>query len=254
MERLRAWGRLIRLAMHALHCIAVCAFVFPFLGAPARMRRVGWACAKALRCLGIALHTQGAALPGPVLLVANHVSWLDILAVNAVRPVRFVSKADVQGWPVLGWIIACGGTLFIQRERKRDAMRVLHQVADALRAGDVIAVFPEGTTGDARALLPFHANLLQAAITTSTVVQPVALHYSDARAPRSEAALWIGATTLMDSLWRIARADRLSATVRMLDALPAAGLERRALVQRASAAIARALDADVIESKPQPRA
>ena len=241
MIRLRASGRLIRLAVHALHCIAVCAFVFPFLRAPARMRRVGWACAKALRCLGIALQTQGVALPGPVLLVANHVSWLDILAVNAVQPARFVSKADVQSWPVLGWIIACGGTLFIQRERKRDAMRVLHQVADALRAGAVIAVFPEGTTGDARALLPFHANLLQAAITTASVVQPVALHYADAIAARSDAALWIGETTLMDSLWRIAGADRLCATVRMLDPLPAGDLDRRALAQRARETIALAL-------------
>ena len=131
MDRFRASVRLLRLALHALHCIAICALVFPWLGAPARMRRVGWACAKALRCLGIALHVDGTALPGPVLIVANHVSWLDILALNAAQPARFVSKADVQSWPVLGWIITCGGTLFIQRERKRDAMRVLHQIGRA---------------------------------------------------------------------------------------------------------------------------
>ena len=241
MERLRASGRLILLAMHALHCIAVCAFVFPLLGAPARMQRVGWACAKALRCLGIALHVDGTALPGPVLIVANHVSWLDILALNAVQPARFVSKADVQSWPVLGWIITCGGTLFIQRERKRDAMRVLHQVADALREGDVIAVFPEGTTGDARALLPFHANLLQAAIATESAVQPVALHYSDAIAARSDAALWLGDTTLLDSLWRIAKAQGLTATARLLAPLASGRSERRELARRAREVIGEAL-------------
>ena len=242
MNRPRALWRLARFGVHGLHCIGVCALVFPFLDARARSRRVGWACAKALRCLGIGLRAHGAAQPGPVLLVANHVSWLDILAVNAVQPARFVSKADVQSWPVLGWIIACGGTLFIQRERKRDAMRVLHEVAAALQAGDVIAVFPEGTTGDGRNLLPFHANLLQAAVKTGTAAQPLALRYSDANSARSEAALWVGETTLVQSLWRIAGADRLTVTVRLLAPMPSADVERRELARRASECIGEALD------------
>ena len=242
MNRPRALWRLARFGVHGLHCIGVCALVFPFLDARARSRRVGWACAKALRCLSIGLRAHGAARPGPVLLVANHVSWLDILAVNAVQPARFVSKADVQSWPVLGWIIACGGTLFIQRERKRDAMRVLHEVAAALQAGDVIAVFPEGTTGDGRNLLPFHANLLQAAVKTGTAAQPLALRYSDANSARSEAALWVGETTLVQSLWRIAGADRLTVTVRLLAPMPSADVERRELARRASECIGAALD------------
>ena len=242
MQRLRAFWRLARFGVHGLHCVGVCALVMPFLGAPARSRRVGWACAKALRCLGIGLRMHGVAQPGPVLLVANHVSWLDILAVNAVQPARFVSKADVQSWPVLGWIIACGDTLFIQREHKRDAMRVLHEVAAALQAGDVIAVFPEGTTGDGRALLPFHANLLQAAVKTGTAAQPVALRYSDAISARSDAALWVGETTLAQSLWRIACAQRLTVTVWLLAPMPSADLERRELARRARDCIAASLD------------
>ena len=79
-----------------------------------------------------------------------------------------------------GWW-SSGGTLFIERERKRDALRVVHQIAAALRAGDIVAVFPEGTTGDGRDVLPFHANLLQAAIATGAPVQPVVLRYRDAR-------------------------------------------------------------------------
>ena len=119
-----------------------------------------------LTVMGIRLECAGALQPAPVLLLANHVSWLDILAIDAWRPVRFVSKADVRKWPLLGFMVACGGTLFIERERKRDALRVVHQVADALRAGASVAVFPEGTTGAGPLLLPFHANLLQAAIST----------------------------------------------------------------------------------------
>lgn len=190
--------------------------------------------------MGLRMH--GVAQPGPVLLVANHVSWLDILAVNAVQPARFVSKADVLAWPVLGWVIACGGTLFIQRESKRDAMRVLHEVAAALQAGDVVAVFPEGATGDGRALLPFHANLLQAAVKTGTAVQPVALRYSDASSTRSDAALWVGETTLAQSLWRIACADRLKVRVRLLAPLPSADLERRQLARQARDCIGAALE------------
>lgn len=242
MKPLRASWRLWRFGVHGLHCILMCALAFPFLGPAARARRVGWACAKALRMLGIGLRSEGAALPGPVLLVANHISWVDILALNAVQPARFVSRADVQSWPVLGWVIACGGTLFIERERKRDAMRVLHEVAAALQAGDVIAVFPEGTTGDGRTLLPFHANLLQAAITTGAAAQPVALRYSDAGAALSEAALWIGETTLVQSMWRIACAESLTVTVRMCPPLATQHVERRALAQRTREQIALVLD------------
>ena len=102
-----------------------------------------------------------------------------------MRPARFVSKADVRHWPLLGWLVACGGTLFIERERKRDALRVVHQMAEALQAGETVAVFPEGTTSDGHGLLPFHANLLQAAIATETPVQPVALRYHRRRRRRS---------------------------------------------------------------------
>ena len=124
--------------------------------------------------------TEGQFRSRATLVTANHVSWLDIAAVHAVCPqARFVSKADVRHWPLLGWLIGAVGTLFIERERKRDAMRVVHQMAESLIAGDVVAVFPEGTTGDGRALLPFHANLLQAAIAAEAPVQPVALRYTE---------------------------------------------------------------------------
>ncbi len=242
MNRLRALWRLARLFVHGLHCIAVCALLFPFLGPAGRSRRVGWACERGLRCLGIALVQHGHSKPGPVLTVANHISWLDILALNAVRPMRFVSKADVQAWPVLGWIIACGGTLFIERERKRDAMRVLHQVAAALQAGDVLAVFPEGTTNDKRELLSFHANLLQAAVRTGVAVQPVALGYSDRGAARSKAAVWVGETTLAQSLWRIAISEGLTVTVRLLAPMQSPGVGRRDLARRARDCIGSALD------------
>ncbi|MBW8313713.1 MAG: 1-acyl-sn-glycerol-3-phosphate acyltransferase, partial [Hydrogenophaga sp.] len=147
-----------------------------------------------LRIMGVELVVCGTPpANGPVLLVANHISWLDIVVMNAAQPARFVSKADVKHWPVLGALITGAGTLYIERESRRDAMRVVHQMAERLRAHDTIAVFPEGTTGDGRSLLPFHANLFQAAISANAPVLPVAMTYVDgASGARSDAPLFIG--------------------------------------------------------------
>src|SRR3569832_1870289 len=114
-----------------------------------------------------------------MLLVANHISWLDILVVHAARHCRFVSKSEVKRWPLIGTLATGANTLNIERESRRDAVRVVHHMAEALRAGDVLAVFPEGTTSDGRALLPFHANLIQAAISAAAPVLPVALSFMD---------------------------------------------------------------------------
>ncbi len=194
--------------------------------------------------LGLQIHGSGEPHGGATLLVANHISWLDILAINAVHPARFVSKADVRAWPLLGWLVAGGGTLFIERERKRDALRVVHQIADALKQGDTIAMFPEGTTGDGLSLLPFHANLLQAAVSTETPLQPIALRYIDADSQPSRAVVWVGDTTLVASLWQVATAHRMQAFVTLLPAVPTHTRERRELAEGVRAQIAAALGFD----------
>ncbi len=188
---------------------------------------------RMLRRLGVEVRVSGTAHPGAVLMAANHVSWLDIPALHASAPqARFVSKSAIAHWPLLGRLARAGGTLFIERERKRDAMRVVHEIAAALRHGDAVAVFPEGTTGSGDAVLPFHANLLQAAITTATAVQPVVLRYSEPGLPVSVAAQYIGDTTLVESLMKVCRARGLVVDVRFLPAEPAGELDRRALAQR----------------------
>ncbi len=218
--------------------------LLPLKGEAARHTRVQWWSRKMLRLMGVGLQVQGMFRPGAKLIVSNHVSWLDILAVHAVCPqARFVSKADVQGWPLLGRLVAAGGTLYIQREKRRDAMRVVHQMADALRAGETVAVFPEGTTADGHELLPFHANLLQAAIATEVPIQPVALRYRDARHAVSPAAEYVGETTLTQSLWKIAGAEQLVVALQVLPAQGTAHADRRALAQGLREEIQRALQA-----------
>jgi 1-acyl-sn-glycerol-3-phosphate acyltransferase len=218
--------------LHVLLGALICATVFPFITPARRMHIVGWWSARMLAVLGIRLVRDGRIGAGPLLLVANHISWLDILAINAVQPARFVAKADVRHWPLLGWLVACGGTLFIERERKRDALRVVHQVAAALRAGEILAVFPEGTTSDGHGVLPFHANLLQAAVATHAPVLALALRYSDRNSPVSAAAAYVGDMHLLASIWSTAMAQGLQVSVRLATprATPA-GTDRRALAE-----------------------
>ena len=134
-------------------------------------------------------------------------------------------------------LIDSAGTLFIERENRRDALRVVHRDGRGLLAGDTVAVFPEGTTGSGPALLPFHANLLQAAIATGAPVQPVALRYGDPGRRFSPAAAWVGDTTLLDSLWALARSDGLVVHLDVVALLATVHADRRALASRLRALI-----------------
>jgi 1-acyl-sn-glycerol-3-phosphate acyltransferase len=224
-----AW-RLVLLCAHLVHGLAVMRLHFASLDSAGRHARIQWWSATLLRRLGITITVQGTVRAGATLLVANHVSWLDIAAIHAAAPqARFVAKSDVKRWPLVGRLVAGAGTLFIERESRRDALRVVHRMADALRAGDTLAVFPEGTTGPGRELLPFHANLLQAAIATEIPVQPVVLRFFQPGHAFSPAAEFVGRTTLVQSMWRMACAQGLQVEVRLLGAEGTAHADRRAL-------------------------
>ena len=241
MRALRAVLRLAGAFVHALRGLLTILLVFPRLDAAQRESRVqAWA-ARMLEILGISVEVRGTRpLHGPLLLVANHISWLDILVLHAARHCRFVSKADVRRWPLLGTLATGAGTLYIERESRRDAMRVVHHMAEALRTGDVLAVFPEGTTTDGSQLLPFHGNLLQAAIAADAPVLPVALVYLDARTgQRSRSVAYVGDDTLLASLWRTLAGPRVLARVQYGAAQGAAGRDRRTWAADLHAAVER---------------
>ena len=236
--------RVGRLVLHVLHGMAVMALRFPSLDSAGRHARIAWWSAGLLRAVGVGLRIQGVPRPGATLLVANHVSWLDIAALHAAVPqARFVSKADVLHWPLLGWLVAGAGTLFIERDRKRDALRVVHAMAEALRAGETVAVFPEGTTGEGPELLPFHANLLQAAIATATPIQPAVLRFADTVHRFSNAVTFVGEATLLQSLWRVASARGLVVHVDLLGSQASAHADRRALAETLRSLMAQRLAA-----------
>ncbi|MES2939913.1 MAG: lysophospholipid acyltransferase family protein [Pseudomonadota bacterium] len=221
--------KLLRALAHAVAGWLTILFVFPRIDAPAREAHVQVWSVKMLRILGVRLRVHGRPVAaGPVLLVANHISWLDILAMHAARYCRFVSKADIQRWPLVGTLATGAGTLYIQREKRRDALRVVHSMTQSLQAGDVVAVFPEGTTGDGTALLPFHGNLIQAALAADAPVQPLGLRYVDAASGEpSFAARYIAQDTLIGSAWRLLRSAPIEAVVAFGEPHGAEGRDRR---------------------------
>ncbi|MFM6989816.1 MAG: lysophospholipid acyltransferase family protein [Rhodoferax sp.] len=226
---MQAWVRLLRIVAQLCKGLWIIYRRFPAMEQGAREAAVqAWACSM-LECAGVQLQVRGPVpLQGPALLVSNHISWLDILVLHAARHCRFVSKADIAHWPVVGTLATAAGTLYITRESRRDALRVVHHMAECLGAGDVVAVFPEGTTGDGSEVLPFHANLLQAAIATDAPVVPIGLKFLNARTGLpSFAPCYIGDDTLVASVWRTLSAQDVLAVVQFGDAQHSGGRDRR---------------------------
>lgn len=185
-----------------------------------------WAQAM-LRAMGVQCRVQGQAHDGPVMWVANHIAWLDILVLHSMGYARFVAKSEVHGWPLIGPMAAAAGTLFIERATRKDALRVVHQIATAFEQGDRVAFFPEGTTSQGDTVLPFHANLLQAAVVTSTPVQPVLIRYFNAQGERATHVRYIDDDSLLASVWRVLSAPQTLVQVRWALAQQPQGRHRR---------------------------
>ena len=229
MNRLLGIWKLLRLAAHCFAGLFTVCVVFPKLASAQREQKVmAWA-RGVLRCLKVELVVIGQpSFPGPLMLVANHTSWLDITALHASLFSRFIAKHELRLWPVIGFMAAQSGTFFLERHSGRDALRAVHHIAKSLQDGEVVAVFPEGTTSDGSAVLPFHGNLLQAAISVNAPVQPVCIQYLDAHSgQRSEAPNYVGDVHFLVSLWSIVCAENLSVRVQFGMPQWASGRTRR---------------------------
>ncbi len=226
---MRVIVKLLRGIWHVLLGWFTIYFRFPQLNPQQREARVQVWASQLLRIWDIELEVRGKpVLLGPALLVCNHISWLDIVVIHATRHCRFVSKSELREWPLIGTLATGAGTLYIERENRKDAMRMVKEMAGALKDGDVLAVFPEGTTGDGFDLLPFHANLIQSAIDGDAPIQPLALQYLDSRSGEiSMAARFVGDDTLVGSIWSTLNSTGLRAIVNFGEIEVAAGRDRR---------------------------
>jgi 1-acyl-sn-glycerol-3-phosphate acyltransferase len=199
-------------------------------------------CLAVVRAAGVRIRITGAAGPtGGLLIVANHISWLDIPLLAAVRPARMLAKTEVRGWPVAGALAARGGTLFIERDRLRALPATVDRIAQALRGGAAVVAFPEGSTWCGRAHGHFRRAVFQAALDAGVPVQPVRLHYRLTGGAASTAPAFVGDDSLLASLWRVASARGLVAEVELRPVLAAgAHTDRRALADAAQGGLRRA--------------
>ncbi len=233
MRSLRALWKILRGLWHLLAGLWTLYIRFPRLSLEQREMQVQAWSLKFLALWGIHLQVIGQpVLAGPALIVANHISWLDILVIHAARYCRFVSKSDIRDWPLVGALATGSGTLYIERASRKDALRMVRDMADAMKDGDVLAVFPEGTTSDGRELLPFHANLIQSAIAADAPVQPMSLKFIDAHTGElTLAPCYIGDDTLVASVWRTLTAPPITAVVSFGAVQLANGRDRRQWAQ-----------------------
>ena len=206
--------------------------------------------AELLDAVAVEVAVRGARplLAGPVLLVANHVSWLDVQALGAVAGTRFIAKAEVRDWPVVGALAARLGTLFIRRGSFRDAMRVKNALAKLFVAGERVAVFPEATTTDGTRLGKFHPALFQAAIDAAVPVQPVAIRIREVDGSPAAAAAFIDDMTFVESLGQVLARPRLVVELTFGPPIWAADQTRRQLAMRCRAFVAGVLG--LAESPP----
>jgi 1-acyl-sn-glycerol-3-phosphate acyltransferase len=245
--------RYARVSVHVFQGVATTAFVFPLIDLPKRRTMIRRWSRKLLRLMRIDARVRGLpaeGLPGNLLIVANHISWLDIFVLNTVEPGRFIAKSELEKWPLVGLMIAGCGTLFLNRESRRDAHRINGRARDVLAAGDTITIFPEGTTTDGTMLLPFHGSLLQPVVDAQGHVQSIAIRYCHSDGTFSDAPAYIGETTFMASFWRVLGVRNLVVELTLPPPLAAAGRHRRELSQEAESAIRAALGLEAAGSEP----
>ena len=209
---------------------------------PHRLQRA-WA-RGLLAIFGLRARRFGQALPDPMLFVANHTSWLDIVSMHSQRAVCFVAKAEIAQWPLVGWMAASGGTIFHRRGNNHSLALVMQTMVDRMRAGRSVAVFPEGGTSHDGVPRVFHARIFQTALDAGVAVQPVALRFThDGRRVLDEG--FRDGENFMANLMRLLGAPPMDVEVHFLSTVPASPDARRDMAELARARITTALEATV---------
>ena len=193
------------------------------------------------KIIGIDLKVHGKPENSPVFVVANHISWLDVVIVASVLPVSFLSKSEIRKWPVIGTLAFKGGTLFIRRGSKYGVIEAVNLMRERLSSGHSVASFPEGTTSEGASVLPFHPRLFAAAIETKSIVQPVALCYPHIHGVNPIVPYVRNSNLVMHAI-RIMCAKRTAAEITLCEPIPCDGRLRKQLAQLARNAITEALE------------
>jgi 1-acyl-sn-glycerol-3-phosphate acyltransferase len=235
--------RLARVMLHVFLGMAICATVFPWIGQERRNGHIRRWSTRLLRMCNVTVEQRpsGAAPLDCAMVVANHVSWLDIFVIHSLHPSHFVAKAEIRAWPLAGWLAEKAGTVFISRGNRRDLRHIFKGLVHSLERGERVAFFPEGTTAAQGSLLPFHANLFEAAIDARVPVQPFALRYETAAGQLHPSVDFIGEMTFAESIIAILDGPPVKAKLAILPAVGTIGAHRRDLAESTHQAVAAAL-------------
>ncbi len=226
-------------------------------------------CRLACKTLGISVESKGQLPTGaPVLMVANHISWTDILALGSLAPIVFVARHDLANWPVLGLLARSYGALFVERGRRRQIPEINRQMAARLGRSEIVALFPEATTGDGTRIRKFHSphfaaaqNLLEQQEIASVIIAPVAISYTHRRGlplgrnGRASVA-WYGDMEFGPHLADLAKAGSTRCAIQVLEPIPfEQGANRKIVARRAAEAIRGAFSREIVGPGPdQPSA
>ena len=183
-----------------------------------------------MRCFGMRVRRVGAPLPGGVMFVANHVSWIDITLLHSQRVVGFVAKSEIARWPLVGWLASRAGTIYHHRGDNESLHGVMHQMLERLRAGKAVGVFPEGRTCNGREINVFHARIFQPAVLAECPVQPVALKYGAGGSAQTVVAFRKG-ENFLQNFWRLLGEPARPVEVHFLEPTAAEGQGRRHLAE-----------------------
>lgn len=193
--------RLISLVTWMSAGLVTVIIAFPLLPLAARQWLIRHWSRVLLACCGVTVRYQGEPRrQGAVLWVANHVSWVDIFVMDSVRAVSFIAKSDIRKWPLIGWLVAGAGTLFIERGRRHAVRAVGRRMEARFDQGEAVGLFPEGTTSLGLDVAPFHSSLFEPAIRVGVDIQPVALRFLN-EGQRSTRYAFVGEQTLVRNVW-----------------------------------------------------
>lgn len=244
VNRWRVWnsvGKYLRSLVRALWFAAeLLLFFAAFLGLllrhggkpaqSARSRWLQWCSRRTLRVFSVRTHATGRP-PQTGLLVTNHLSYLDILVLVSLTPAVFVSKSEVKRWPVFGWCARLAGTLFVDRSRRRDVARMNALIEQALADGNVVVLFPEGTSWNGREILPFKSSLLEPILGTRYPLTVGHLAYSLPDGDAANDVCYWGEATFLPHLVKLMTRRHIAARVRFA-AVPQPATDRKALAQQ----------------------
>ncbi len=255
-SRLRVAWTLASVFVHVVVALVIVGLLFPVSSIARRRAFVRWWSGRVLTVCRVELRIAGPAAadarvlralcPGGIgaMLVMNHVSWLDIFVVHSLRASRFVAKAEIARWPLLGFLTDRTGAVFIERGKRHAVREANQQVAGLLKSGNLVGMFPEGAVSDGQRLLPFHGNLIQPAIDAAAPVIVGGLRYREPDGGPTMATDYVGDVTLFDSIVRIAKHGPLVVELQLLGVLEAATMTRHEVARAARTMIGSALGFD----------